>query len=419
MTRQTMTRQTIKFASLAAALALAGAVHAQDATLLPAARGDVALRTLATDAPATPPSTERAPVHFAWALPADAPALAAPAPYTAVSREYWKDVDGAALARGVTIHTTAPGALVLISPAGEGSRAVAPGVLQVRQGGRAIAAKDATVALAPQAALEAATGANFAPGALGFRLAPTLGAGAFELQVPDARGRYVVHVREPDSAVALRVENPAAAYRTGDRVSLQASLGSETGRATLGDIGGMIVAPDGRDFPLRAVRTRSGIDLQAALPHEASSVPGLWEAHVLAAGDADGAEVLRDAKVAFEVAAPTARLRGGYKARSDAGGQLVFELPVDVGSPGRYEVRAVLYGTDARGELAPVAVGHAADWLGRGAGALTLVFPPEATRDASAPYELRQLGLNDQGRMGRLEYRERAARVERRPLVGR
>src|SRR5690606_3982600 len=208
MTRQTMTRQTIKFASLAAALALAGAVHAQDATLLPAARGDVALRTLATDAPATPPSPERAPVHFAWALPADAPALAAPAPYTAASREYWKDVDGAALARGVTIHTTAPGALVLISPAGEGSRAVAPGVLQVRQGGRAIAAKDATVALAPQAALEAATGANFAPGALGFRLAPALGAGAFELQVPDARGRYVVHVREPDSAVALRVENP-------------------------------------------------------------------------------------------------------------------------------------------------------------------------------------------------------------------
>lgn len=414
-----MTRQTIAIATLAAALALAGAVHAQDAALLPAARGDVAVRTLATDAPATPSSVERAPVHFAWALPADAGPLMAPAPYTAVSREYWKDVDGAALARGVTIHTTAPGALVLISPAGDGSRAVVPGALQVRQAGRAFAAKDATVALAPQAALEAATGAGFAPGALGFRLAPALGAGAFDLQVADARGRYVVHVREPDSAVALRVENPAPAYRTGDRVSLQASLDSDAGRATLGEIGGMLVAPDGRDFPLRAMRTRGGIQLDAVLPRDASSVPGLWEAHVLAAGDAGGAEVLRDAKVAFEVTAPTARLRGRYEARSDAGGQLSFELPVEVGSPGRYEVRAVLYGTDAGGELAPVAVGHAADWLGRGAGALTLVFPPEVIRDASAPYELRQLGLNDQGRMGRLEYRERAARVARSPLAGR
>lgn len=414
-----MTTHTIAIATLAVALALAGAAHAQGATLLPAARGDVAVRTLATDAPAAPPSTERAPVHFSWALPADAGPIMAPTPYTAVSREYWKDVDGAALARGVTIHTTAPGALVLISPASDASRAVVPGALRVRQGGRAMAAQDATVGLASQAALEAATGTGFAPGALGFRLRPALGAGAFDLQLADARGRYVVHVREPDSAVALRVENPAPAYRTGDRVSLQASLDNEAGRARLGGIGGMVVAPDGRDFPLRAVRTRGGIELDAVLPRDASSVPGLWEAHVMATGDADGGRVLRDAKVAFEVTAPTARLGGKYEARSDAGGQLSFELPVEVGSPGRYEVRAVLYGTDASGELAPVAVGHAADWLGRGAGALTLVFPPDLVRNASAPYELRQLVLNDQGRMGRLEYRERAARVARSPRVGR
>src|SRR5690606_30586391 len=170
---------------------------------------------------------------------------------------------------------------------------VVPCALQVRQGGRAIAAGDATVALAPQAALEAATGASFAPGALGFRLAPALGVGAFELQVPDARGRYVVHVREPDSAVALRVENPASAYRTGERVRLKARLDGGAGPARLGEIGGMLVAPDGRDFPLRALRSRDGIELDAVLPPEASSVPGLWEAHVLAEGDADGAPVLR------------------------------------------------------------------------------------------------------------------------------
>src|SRR5690606_32512403 len=198
------------------------------------------------------------------------------------------------------------------------------------------------------------------------------------------------------SAVALRVENPARAYRTGDRVSLRTDLGNDAGRARLDEIGGMLVAPDGRDFPLRVGRTRDGVRLDVVLPEHASSVPGLWEAHVLAGGEAAGAPVLGDAKVAFEVAAPTARLRGRYTVRSDAAGQLMFELPVEVGSPGRYEVRAVLYGTDARGELAPVAVGHAADWLGRGAGALTLVFPREVVGNASAPYELRQLGLNDQ-----------------------
>lgn len=414
-----MIRQTTICVTLAAALALAGTVHAQGATLLPAAQGDVALRALVNDAPATPPSVERAPVHFAWALPAGAGAITAPVPYTAISREYWSDVDGAALERGLTIRTTAPGALVLISPNGSDSRAVPPDALQVRQAGRAIPARDATVALAPQAALEGATGARFAPGALGFKLSPALGAGAFELQVAGAKGRYVVHVREPDSPVALRVDSPVSGYRTGDRVRLQARLDGDTTRARLREVGGMLVAPDGRDFPLKASRTRTGIDLDAVLPDDASSVPGLWEAHVLAAGDAGGTEVLRDAKVAFEVVAPTARLRGRYAARSDAGGQLAFDLPVEVGSPGRYEVRAVLYGTDRAGRLAPVAVGHAADWLGRGAGTLTLVFPPDVIAGSTAPYELRQLGLHDQGRMGRLEYRERAARIARQPLPGR
>jgi len=394
------------------AIAIAGNATAQD-TRLSAAAGDLLVQTLATDAPPSSPSIERAPVHFAWPLAADAGPIEAPAPYTAVSRDHWRDVDGAELARGLTIETTAPGALVLISPAERGSNAVERDDLHVLRAGQVLKADAATTTLAPQAALEAVTGTRFAPGALGFRLAPDLGSGRFDLQIAGAQGRYVVHVREPDSPFALRVDSPRAGYLAGDHARVHAALDSGGRQASLHDVGGMLVAPDGREFPLRAVRTRTGVALDAALPRQASAVPGLWEAHVLAVADAGGTTVLRDAKVAFEVAAPTARLAGQHTSRSDADGLLTFELPVEVGSPGRYEARAVLYGTGSAGDLVPVAVGHAADWLAPGTGQLTLVFPAAVLAGARAPYELRQLGLHDQGRMGRLEYRERAARVTR------
>jgi hypothetical protein len=398
--------------SLALAFVLPAAAQSRDAALLPPARGDVVLRSLVRDAPASPATIERAPVRFAWALPADAGPIEAPAPYTATSREHWRDVDGATLARGLRLHTTAPGALVLISPAGPDSLAVARDALQVRQAGRVLAAGEATVALAPQAALEDATGTRFAPGALGFRLSPALGVGEIELQVTGAQGRYVVHVREPDSPVALHVDSPVPDYRTGAQVRLQARLDNTAGLADLREIGGVLTAPDGREIPLRGTRTRAGVVLEAALPATASRVPGLWEAHVLASGEADGQPVLRDAKVAFEVTAPTARLHGRHTVSRTADGQLSVDLPLDVGSAGRYEARAVLYGTGHDGRLAPVAVGHTADWLTPGARALTLVFPPDVISGSRAPYELRQLGLHDQGRMGRLEYRERAARID-------
>lgn len=397
--------------ALTACLVLSGAALAQGGPLLAPATGDLAPRHVVSQAPPTAPGTERAPVQFAWALEADAPAITAPAGFTAVSREHWRYVDGAELARGLSIETTAPGALLLISPDTASTTAVGPQDVRVLRAGRALPAEASIRALAPQAALEDATGARFAPGALGFRLAPELGTGRFDVQVAGAQGRYVVHVREPDSPYALRVDSPVSTYATGTRARLSASLEGEAG-LTLRDAGGMLLAPDGREFPLQVTRTRNGAGLEVALPAQASSVPGLWEAHVLAVADAGGTEVLRDAKVAFEVAAPTARLAGRHAVRTDADGALHVDLPVEVGAEGRYEVRAVLYGTGSDGRLLPVAVAHSADWLGPGtAASLPLTFPAAVLGGARAPFELRQLALHDQGRMGRLEYRERGARI--------
>ena len=89
-------------------------------------------------------------------------------------------------------------------------------------------------------------------------------------------------------------------------------------------------------------------------------------------------------------------------------------LPVEAASSGRFEVRGVLYGTAGDGSLLPFAIAHAARWLDPGQADITLKFGADVMPSGlSAPYELRDLSLNDQARMGQLETRARAVRFER------
>jgi hypothetical protein len=85
---------------------------------------------------------------------------------------------------------------------------------------------------------------------------------------------------------------------------------------------------------------------------------------------------------------------------------------VTVGSPGRYEVTGTLFATGADGIARPVAQAASAAWLEPGERQLALAFDRRhVPLGYGAPYELRQLQLRDQARMGMLETRDRAARV--------
>lgn len=398
-----------------AALLAPGPLGAQSAgrpavaPLLPAAAGDQVVDRLARVRTTPAPHIERDPVRYAWAIDADT-RLEPPAGHTAVSRAHWDTVDGAELARGLAVHTTHPGAMVLISPE-RGAAPVEPAGLRIGSGGLMLEAAAATDRSTPAAGLEAATGLPLSNGSLGFRIRPELGSGRFELHVPGASGRYVVHVHEPASPYVLKLQNPDTTRLAGDMLSLPVQLEAPAGTPPLRTLGGLLVAPDGRTLPIDGVATATGHHLVARLPADAGSVPGLWEVHAFAVGEANGQPLLRDAKVALQLAAPTARLQGAHTVGMGADGRLQVTLPVEVASPGRYEVRAVLMGSGADGTLRPAAVAHAADWLEPGRRSLALHFPAAVHEAVSAPYELRQLTLSDQGRHGRLEYRERAARI--------
>ena len=389
----------------AAVLAVLSTASAQAAQPLRVAAGDQIPAALVA-APLPADESEHAPLAFAWALDPAQP-LQAPGPQAAISRSYWQQVDAAELQRGLELPLSAPDAVIQLSPA-PGARALPATSLQVRDpAGRSSVARSVDARQLQDAGMPVGDGSSM------LRTGTASAAGVYRLQSAQAQGRYVVQVLEPNSPLRLEVQASQTQVLAGGNVQLQARLledgaSAATLRTRRDSLGGeaLLVAPDGRSWPQRLLRTTDGsLRAQVRIPAEASNTQGLWELQVFA--QADG--VLRDGKVAFAVARPTARFIG--QAMPDPSSRQV-SLPLQVAAAGRYEARGTLYATAANGQLQPVAQAHAAAWFdGPGRGALVLPFDQAALPAGfGAPYELRDLQLQDQSRMAPIQSRAQALR---------
>ena len=384
--------RTLLFTALAAASFTALAAQ----PLLPAGGNDqVPLRVVSLPAPTG--QFERAPVSFSWALdPADA--LAVPAPHLAESREYWQTVDAAELGSGVDIELSAPGALIRVSP-GRGARGLMPADLELAGNGKAARLEKT----ASDAELKAA-GMDVEAGTAMVRVSKENARGRYTLRIPKASGQYLLHVFEPDSLVVLKARANRNHAVVGDTVMVDIAL-SDAGRSIAAQAEALLVAPDGDSQPVAVTQGSDGrLSASVRLPATASATPGLWELQVFASGEG----LQRDARTAFAVAQPTARFKGDHAVNMQL---LRVALPVEAGSPGRYEARGTLYASGPDRVLHPVAQAHVAAWFERGDGMLVLDFDRKhLPAGYGAPFEVRQLELHDQTRMAPLEIRGRGVR---------
>ena len=388
-------RNHLNAAVLAVSIVVSFAAHAAQPLLPPGTHDQVPTRLVSVPAPAG--QFEHALVSFSWALDPHA-ALSEPAAYVAESREYWQTVDGAELQRGMQLKTTAPGAVIRISPA-HGSASVDARDVNLTRNGNAARIERAASAEALHAA-----GMDVDAGTAVVKLAREDNAGAYALHVAKAKGRYIVHVFEPDSDVVLKARADHQHVLGGETIAVSMDL-ARGGRSMPAQAEALLVAPDGSSRPISVTRDATGtLTARARLPVQADTAPGLWELQLFA--NADG--ISRDARTAFGVSAPTAKLRGDVTVDAS---QLHVAVPLENASPGRYEVRGTLYATAADGSLAAVSEAHSAAWFEHGNGALVLTFDRSHVPSGyGAPYEVRDLELNDQTRMAPLESRSRAVR---------
>jgi len=404
---------------LAAALALPAAATADTIPLLPLADGDLA----ATELEPAPgkvagPAVSHDPVAFSWPIERTAALVERPAPATATSREYWLRVTAAELAEGVALPTTAPAALVRLNPAGDAAaeRAPDPGDLALEAPDGSVWRDGEGMELLADADAVKASGAPFAEGTVAFRLRGDLGAGRFVLRAPGlaalAATPFVVHVLEPSSPYALQLTADRTDALAGAEVHAVARLAASRSLPP-GSIEATLIAPSGRRLPA-TVRTLWNGDarLTARVESAGGASRGLWQLEASVATTVGDLEVRRQVRTAFSATTPTARLGEAAAVEQREDGTLAVRLPVQAAAEGRYEVRAVLFGTRPDGVMVPAAVGHSADWLPAGNTALELLFGTDLTEGLGAPYELRDLQLVDQSRMGLLHRQARGLLVD-------
>lgn len=389
-------------------LALAVTVASVNATpLLPTTASDQVPHVLAAAPLPASDHSERAPLAFAWALDPHQ-SLQPAAAQLSLSRGYWQKINGVQLQRGVRLPLTAADAVIQVSPATD-ARPLRPDDAELRD-----ASGRRRGGLSVDAQQLRAAGLPATEGSWLLRSGEDARPGVHTLRSANAQGTYIVQVVEPNSTLQLAVRAKQNQVLAGAAITIQADLQDdgagqktqmEARRASLrGEA--LLVAPDGQTWPQTLQRARDGgLVAQVRIPTDAPATPGLWEVQVFTRGDG----VLRDGKAAFSVARPTARFAG--TALADAGSRRV-NLPVEVAAAGRYEARGTLYATGADGQLRPVAQAHAAAWFERaGNGTLALAFDQAALPPGyGAPFELRDLQLQDQSRMAPIESRGLALR---------
>ena len=400
--------------SLLVALMLAASASAAEParSLLPAASSDLVPTRLEASAKnqGAAAQLDHQPSAMSWALDPHAALDAGPQPFVKHSREYWIDASADDLQRGLNLATSANGALIRMSPHAGNGGLLDPASLLIRSGGKVHSAGAAFATVADEAALRAA-GMDVPQGSVVVKLADVVGSGQLQLLAPSASGSYLVHVFEPQSAIVLSLGATRDTVLAGQALLVRASVDAG---ANLDQLSGMLSSASGHVQNFSFNRQADGSWLARVVPDAAHAGGfGLWEVHAFCQTSTSKVSVPRDARTAVAVSRATARLDGSIQklAQSSRAGDMTLRIGVQAAAASRYQLAAVLYGTDSRGQRVPVAAAHSAAWLNAGTGNIDLAFDA-ASLSASgvdAPYELRDLRLINQADMSLLERRERAA----------
>jgi hypothetical protein len=401
-----------KFIILSAGLLVtAGFTHAAETVRWAATSpSDIRIERLPDRAPASPPSrhAEARPVRFAWPLEVDEDASAAAGP-AMESRQYWVDTTGRGLERGLKLPLSAPGGLIRISALHAGTGLMLESDrLNVEIDGRTLPLTQSADGIRVVSGERLrAKGMPVPEDTLAFELPDSAPPGTLRLSLAGAPADQplVVHVFEPRSPWHGRLTAERHHYLAGESIELDVALRKGESLTAAESVQAVLVGPDAaRAWPLEV--TDDGFGLRGVVPEDLPKAgPGLYEVHAyLQARQADTV-IRRDLKLALNVAAPTARLTGLVEAVDSDG--LVIEVGVEAAASGRYQLSGQVWGSNASGELEPLAMAQSAVVLEAGEGRIALEVPVDLLDESglSAPFRVRELELLDQGRMALLESR--------------
>lgn len=330
------------------------------------------------------------------------------------SRRFWTIVPGTALAEGIDVHTTAPGATISLRPQSDAREGIDPNaiVLVDPEGVEHPGHEGMHTSVAWD---ELRAGASpFAPGTSAFRLDPALGDGRWTVRTgAPLAGDVLVHVVEPDSAVELTVTTDATTYLAGHTVVIEVDAKNDDAWAEIGGAIAHTRSPSGEELDVDLDPIGKGRLRGSFVPDETNVVPGApWLVEVEASIDLGDRTSRRNARVSFGYGVAAAGFDGRVSLEESPRAEAFVELGIQVVASGRYAVAATVWGQDATGAARPLGITQSAAWLDPGDDAIDLPLG-DLLDGPSDRFELRDLRLVDQSRVALLHRQALGATLQR------
>ena len=320
---------------------------------------------------------------------------------TTASDEYWFTVSGAELNKGVLLNTTQPGALVRISRNEATSSPLKTDSIMLN-------GQDSVNAVEQVFSEKDLEAVGIFNNSAALRVNASVAAGDLTLRYADklaADELYTVNVKEKNSDKKLMLNTAKLSYLSAEKLSFAAAIETGDSALALNSAKGIIVSPSGKVYNVDVNIGANGEATvnRADINKIEAPVNGLYELRIDATASDNGLTVRRTGKVAFGLAKATASIADVVA--TSAKGAPKATVNVDVQQAGRYEVRAVLLGTDTNGNLKPVMETHAANWLKPGAQSISVPFDRAilAKSGLKAPFAVQHVQLRDQGNMSSLD----------------
>lgn len=370
-------------------------------------------------------AVERKEVHFSQRISTNKPISFKAKGYTSISDEYWFEATGKQLKAGVELAISAPGALVRLSGKqakdihSAQTKGIDPNSVQLFKNNKKLSSP-----FSQKVSQQEFATANIFPNSSAMKLNKDLGKGAFTLKVNDYlddNQRYIVNVKEKNAEYKLHLSLPKQSYMQGQKINVTSQLkATSTNKAVLiqGRPVAYIKTPSGERKSLNF--TENGNQFQFTVPTNLTSAKRgqLYELYVETENSTDGLKVKRNAKVAFAVAQPTARIQTVAKLNQDsvsinkneammkkASIPNFVDINLQVASEGRYEVSAMIYGTTDKKLSLPFMLSRSAYYLTPGEHTVKLQLDSNIIESSGlkTPYIVKNVRLMDQSRMALLQ----------------
>lgn len=344
--------------------------------------------------------------HFSFPIKSQAQLTPAHQSVAISSDEYWIQVTGEQLNKGVALHSTQANTLIRVTQGQSGKHAQrAPeldtSLLQLTS---SETSKSSVIEQLVSANQLAETGVF--DKTVGIKTASPQAVGKLLLKTSqnlNADDTYMISVKEKGSAYRLNFNLDAQSYAKNQPMNASATLANGNKAISPKDLIATLIAPDGKQTPVDFTINEKG-KIALALSHPEKTIAprhGLYEIMLKVSGEENGLKVQRNAKLALALTQPTAQLNGTIL-DSQA---VEAKVAVKVDKESRFEVRGILFATNNSGQLIPVMETHAAQTLKVGENQLPMPFDAKILQQAqvTAPYELRNIRLFDQQQLGLID----------------